>query len=33
MDYEITTSNGKNISYKLIGHSGIPVEVSIHEKF
>ena len=31
MDYQVKKDDGKLISYKLIGHSGIPVEVKMHE--
>ena len=31
MDYQVKRNDGKLISYKLIGHSGVPVEVKMHE--
>ena len=31
MDYQVKSDDGKLISYKLIGHSGIPVEVKMQE--
>ncbi len=31
MDYQVKRNDGKLISYKLVGHSVIPVEVTIHE--
>ena len=31
MDYQVKRNDGKLISYKLIGHSVIPVEVKMHE--
>ena len=31
MDYQVKRDDGKLISYKLIGHSVIPVEVKVYE--
>ena len=31
MDYQVKRDDGKLISYKLIGHSVIPIEVKKHE--
>ena len=31
MDYQVKKDDGKLISYKLIGHSVIPIEVKMHE--
>ena len=31
MDYQVKRDDGKLISYKLIGHSVIPVEVNMYE--
>ena len=33
MDYQVKRHDGKLISYKLVGHNTVPVEVSLLNKF